>query len=55
MRVLGPIRIGDGCVIGANCVVMENVPDYSVAFGNPAVIRPRRGTEHPFTPPPSAI
>jgi acetyltransferase-like isoleucine patch superfamily enzyme len=35
--VVGPgVRIGRGAVIGANSVVLEDVPDYSVAVGAPA-------------------
>lgn len=30
--------IGKNCVIGANSVVTHNIPDYSVAFGNPAKV-----------------
>jgi acetyltransferase-like isoleucine patch superfamily enzyme len=39
--VVGPgVRIGRGAVIGANAVVLDDVPDYSVAVGVPArVIR----------------
>jgi maltose O-acetyltransferase len=40
--VLGPVTIGRGCVIGAGSVVTKDLPDYSVAVGNPArVIRNR--------------
>jgi acetyltransferase-like isoleucine patch superfamily enzyme len=35
--VVGPgVRIGRGAVVGANSVVLEDVPDYSVAVGAPA-------------------
>jgi lipopolysaccharide O-acetyltransferase len=35
--VVGPgVRIGRGAVVGANSVVLEDVPDYSVAVGSPA-------------------
>ena len=30
--------VGKNCVIGANAVVTKNIPDYSVAVGNPARI-----------------
>jgi serine O-acetyltransferase len=33
--VLGPVRIGKGSVIGANAVVVNNVPAYSVVVGVP--------------------
>jgi serine O-acetyltransferase len=39
-KILGPIRVGGGSVIGANSVVVEDVPDGSVVAGVPArVIR----------------
>jgi acetyltransferase-like isoleucine patch superfamily enzyme len=34
--VLPNVRIGAGCVIGANSVVTRDIPDYSVAAGAPA-------------------
>lgn len=36
--VLGGISIGDNVVIGANCVVVNNVPDNCTVIGNPARI-----------------
>ena len=45
-KVLGPIRIGNNCVIGANAVVLSDVPDDSVAAGIPAKIVSRRKTPH---------
>lgn len=41
-KVLGNIRIGNGVRIGANAVVITDVPDNCVAVGVPAVIKPRR-------------
>jgi serine O-acetyltransferase len=41
-RVLGPIRVGARSVIGANAVVLEDVPEDSVAIGVPAIVRPRK-------------
>ena len=38
-RLLGPIRIGDDVQIGANSVVVSDVPAGSVAVGIPAQIR----------------
>ena len=35
-RVIGAVRIGDGAVVGANAVVLEDVPRGAVAVGNPA-------------------
>ncbi len=40
-KILGPIRVGNNVLIGANAVVICDVPDNSVAVGVPAVIRPR--------------
>lgn len=38
--VLPNVKIGDGCVIGAGSIVTKDIPDNSVAVGNPArVIR----------------
>lgn len=37
-KVLGPIHIGDNTVIGANAVVINNVPDNAVVAGVPAKI-----------------
>lgn len=34
--IVGNIKIGKHCVIGANSVVTKDVPDYSVAVGSPA-------------------
>lgn len=38
-RVLGPVTIGVGAQIGANAVVVKDVPDGAVATGVPARIR----------------
>jgi serine O-acetyltransferase len=35
-RILGDITIGDGAVIGANAVVIDNVPDGATVVGIPA-------------------
>jgi serine O-acetyltransferase len=36
--ILGPIKIGDGAVIGANAVVLQDVPEHCTAVGVPARI-----------------
>lgn len=41
-RILGPITVGARSRIGANAVVLTDVPPDSVAVGIPARIRPRR-------------
>ena len=40
-KILGAIRIGDDVAIGANAVVLQDVPSQSLAIGVPAQIRPR--------------
>lgn len=40
-KILGGVVIGDHCVIGANAVVIDDVPDGCVAVGVPAVSKPR--------------
>lgn len=41
-KVLGPVTIGDDVAIGANAVVITDVPANSLAVGVPARIIPRR-------------
>jgi len=41
-KVLGPIHIGDDVAIGANAVVLQDVPPNSIAVGVPATIRKRK-------------
>ena len=41
-KILGSIRIGDGAVIGANAVVVHDVPAGAVAVGIPARVLPRQ-------------
>ena len=36
--ILAGVEIGDGAVVGANCVVSRNIPAYSVVVGNPMKI-----------------
>ncbi len=38
-KVLGPVWVGDGAQIGANAVVVKDVPAGAVAVGVPAVVR----------------
>lgn len=41
-NILSGVKIGDGAVIGARCVVSKNIPAYAVVVGNPCrVIRHR--------------
>jgi serine O-acetyltransferase len=46
-RILGPVHIGARAVIGANAVVLEDVPADTVVVGIPArPAKPRRGPAH---------
>ncbi len=38
VAIVGAIHIGKHCVIGANSVVIKDIPDYCVVVGNPAKI-----------------
>jgi acetyltransferase-like isoleucine patch superfamily enzyme len=40
-RVVGNVKIGHGCVIGAASVVTRDVPPFSQVVGNPATVRRR--------------
>ena len=44
-KLLGNIRIGNNVVIGANAVVLCDVPDNHMAVGVLAEVRPRKGCE----------
>lgn len=41
-KILGPVTIGTGARVGANAVVLTDVPDYHNAVGVPAQISPRK-------------
>lgn len=44
--ILGPVKIGSNSIIGANAVVIHDIPDNVIAAGNPAkVINKRWSTE----------
>jgi serine O-acetyltransferase len=40
-KLLGAIRVGNNVLIGANAVVLADVPDNCIAVGVPAVVKPR--------------
>lgn len=42
-KVIGPVRVGNNVTIGANAVVVKDVPDDCVVVGVPAYIVRRRG------------
>lgn len=37
--ILPGLKIGEGAMIGAGAVVTQDIPDYAVAFGNPARVQ----------------
>lgn len=39
-KILGNISIGTGAIIGANAVVLKDVPELHVAYGIPAISKP---------------
>jgi len=44
-KILGPITIGKGAKIGANSVVLEDIPPFATAVGAPArIIRKKQST-----------
>lgn len=48
-RILGPIEVGDDVQIGANSVVVKDVPNGAVAVGIPATVRfPDSPAEDPY-------
>lgn len=44
-KIIGAVRIGDGARIGANAVVLDDVPAHCTAVGIPARVVRRRQTE----------
>lgn len=44
-KILGAIKVGNNVVVGANAVVITDVPDNSLAVGVPARIKARRVCE----------
>lgn len=45
VNVIGNVKIGKHCVIGAGSVVTKDIPDFSVACGNPCRVIKRFGFE----------
>ena len=47
-RILGPVHIGDDVQIGANSVVVKDIPAGAIATGIPATVRFPHGHEDPY-------
>jgi serine O-acetyltransferase len=47
-RILGGITLGSGCTVGANAVVLHDVPAGATAVGVPAVVRSADATPRPW-------
>lgn len=41
-KILGPVRVGAHAVVGANAVVLQDVPANAMAVGVPAIIKRRK-------------
>ncbi|QDB78724.1 serine O-acetyltransferase [Georgenia sp. 311] len=50
-KVLGPITVGDDAQIGANAVVVHDVPDGAVSVGVPGRVRERLTAVDPYADP----
>lgn len=46
-KILGPVTIGNGAVVGANAVVLKDVPPGRIAVGVPARILPVEKSKEP--------
>src|SRR5690606_11365768 len=44
-KIIGNVQIGENSIIGANCVVVKNVPPNSTVVGVPAVIIKKNGVK----------
>ena len=44
-KVIGAIRVGDHAAIGANCVVVKDVPESAVVAGIPGEVISDKGSE----------
>jgi serine acetyltransferase len=52
-KIIGPVSVGDGAAIGANAVVLEDVPAGGLAIGVPARLVSRKSKLHVVESPPA--
>lgn len=48
VTILPGVSIGEGSVIGAGSVVVNDIPPYSIAVGNPAKVIKQRIIKYPY-------
>ncbi len=46
--ILPGVKIGNNCIIGAGSVVTKDIPDNSIAVGNPAKVIKKRNISFPY-------
>jgi serine acetyltransferase len=44
--ILPGVTVGRGSIIGAGSIVTKDIPRYSIAFGNPAIVHSKRFDEN---------
>ena len=47
-KIIGPVKIGENCVIGANAVVTKDIPEMSLAVGIPAKVIKKKISIHNY-------
>ena len=48
-KIIGDVTIGNDVIVGANAVVVKDVPDHSIVAGVPArVIKTRNSVDEPW-------
>jgi serine O-acetyltransferase len=48
--ISGPVKVGNSAVVGANCMVVSNIPDKGVAVGVPAKVISFSGSDNLIGP-----
>ncbi|MBH0060037.1 acyltransferase [Pseudoalteromonas sp. NZS71] len=45
VMIMKGVKIGKGSIIASGTVVTKNVPEFSLCFGNPCIIKPNKYNE----------